>query len=170
MAKARTVDATAFLAMQQEVAAIKVREAARDPADNRSAHLATTVYPSRIQTTPRMYFAEDARKKALDEFQPGLAGVLFDSVQLQAALKAAQELAAENSVEEYRAALSSVAASAEALHGGLRKENVTRQLRGSWLSGSRRCCFASDTGLLRAPGRLRRHGALGAFHRYRAIC
>ena len=155
--------------MQQEVAAIKVREAARDLADNRSAHLATTVYPSRIQTTPRMNFAEDARKEALDEFQPGLAGVLFDSVQLQAALKAAQELAAENSVEEYRAALSLVAASAEALHGGLRKENVTRQLRGAWLSGSRRCCFVSDTGLLRAPGRLRRHGAFGAFHRYREI-
>ena len=36
-------------------------------------------------------------------------------------------------------------------------------MRWSWPSGSRRYCFVSGTGLLRAPGRLRCHGTFGAF-------
>ena len=53
---------------------------------------------------------------------------MFDSEQLQAALQAAQELTAESSVAEYRAALSSVAPTAETLHMGLRKENAALRI------------------------------------------
>ena len=45
-----------------------------------------------------------------------------ENAALQAALKVAQELTAESSVGEYRAALSLLASTAEVLHSGLRKE------------------------------------------------
>ena len=123
MAQAQQVDDAALLAqMQQKLADLEAKDAARELALARSEHVAAPVYVPRKQQTPRSNFSEDARRRALEAFQPGITGALFDSEQLQAALKVAQELTAESSVGEYRAALSLLASTAEVLHSGLRKE------------------------------------------------
>ena len=113
------------------------------------------LYPAqRITATPKWNLSENVRRSVVEPFGAELQGLLFDSQQLQAALKAARDLTIQDPPETFLRALTIVQDSADTLH-----TNIQRELEAARLS------LLIIDGLRLSHSRARRGADFGAGHR-----